>query len=293
MPTTLFPTGLRLLLACAMLLAWSGQPLYAQAAKPKIALALIDFYLPTRPQIEEQKRQPRAENPIAASHASAHEIHLRLQRFQGYVSDVFGTDGRFVLVERKALQLVQKERELQKSEEFIDGYVVGQGKNIGADYLLTGDFDLASLSLTLSLFSVADQATVAKEVIEVGASLLAVNKPQRDPVELGARRLGASVFPLLMSVVEPSEVTKKGQVKSLLIAGGLKRGLKKGQVLDIKIQETRENDGAAQTYYRTVGQAEVLKVEDDNFSIVTIKNGAETVKTLLDSGQKLYCTFVL
>jgi len=293
MPIMLLPANFRLIWAFAMLLVWSGPPLCAQSAKPKIAIAVIDFYLPTRAQIEEQKKRPRTENPIAESHATAHEIHLRLQRFQGYVSDVFGSDGRFVLVERKALQLLQKERELQKSEEFIDGYVVGQGKNIGADYLLTGDFDLASVALTLSLFSVADQATVAKEVIEVRASLLAVNKPQRDPVELGARRLGASVFPLLMTVVEPHEVTKKGQVKSLLIAGGLKRGLKKGQVLDIKLQEMRDNDGEAQTYYRTVGQAEVLKVEDDNFSIVTIKSGAETVKALLDTGKKLHCTFVL
>jgi hypothetical protein len=108
----------------------------------------------------------------------------------------------------------------------------------------------------------------------------------------GARRISARVFPLLMTVVEATEV-KKDKAKTLLIAGGLKRGVKKGQVLDVKIKEEREADGVVQTYYRTVAQVEVEKVEDDNFSIVAVKDGNEEVKKLLDSGKKLYCTFKL
>lgn len=258
----------------------------------KTSLAVIEFYLPKPAEIEQKTRERRSDNPYFSSGTSSADIHAKLQKLQSFATGVFGEDSRFVLVERSALNLVAKERELQKSEDFIDGYVVSQGKNIGAEYLLTGDYELNSITLTLSLFSVAEQTTVAKEIIELQKPLFALGAPLRDPVVDGARRLSARVFPSLMTVVEATEV-KKDKVKALLIAGGLKRGVKRGQVLDIKTREEREADGVLQTYYRTVGQAEVEKVEDDNFSIVAVKEGNEAIKTLLDSGKKLYCTFKL
>jgi hypothetical protein len=258
----------------------------------KTGISIIEFYLPKLADIEQKKREKRSENPYFTTASSAGEIHAKLQKLQSFVAGVFGEDSRFVLIERNSLNLVQKEKELQKSEDFIDGYVVGQGKNIGADYLLTGDFDPNSNTLSLSFFSVSEQTTVAKESIDLQKALFGFAVPLRDPVVEGARRISARVFPLLMTVVEATEV-KKDKAKTLLIAGGLKRGVKKGQVLDVKIKEEREADGVVQTYYRTVAQVEVEKVEDDNFSIVAVKDGNEEVKKLLDSGKKLYCTFKL
>lgn len=266
-------------------------PAVAQSEK-KTALAVIEFYLPKVADIERKIAEKGSDNPYFTNFADPADIHARLQKMQGFASTVFGEDNRFVLVERNALNLVQKERELQKSEEFLDGYVVGQGKNIGADYLLTGDFDLNGISLTLSLFSVAEQATVGKELIDLRKPLFGFGAVLREPVVEGARRLSARLFPLLMTVVEATEV-KKNKAKTLLVAGGLKRGVKKGQALDVKIKDQREVEGVLQTYYRTVGQAEVEKVEDDNFSIVNLASGEEEVKKLLDEGKKLFCTFKL
>ena len=279
---------------CYLLLAvflLPALPSLAQADK-KTAIAVIDFYLPSVTDIERKRAEKGMDNPYFTSGSPATDIRARMQKLQGFASTVFGEDNRFVLVERNALNLVQKERELQKSEDFIDGYVVGQGKNIGSDYLLTGDFDVNGIALTLSLFSVTEQSTVAKEVIDMRKPLFGFGAALRDPVVEGARRLSARVFPLLMSVVEATEV-KKDKAKALLVAGGLKRGVKKGQALDIKIKDTREADGVAQTYYRTIGQGEVEKVEDDNFSILNVTEGQEDVKKRLDGGQKLYCTFKL
>ena len=262
----------------------------AQAETAKTAISVIEFYLPKATDIEMKRREKSQDNPYATSASSAGDILARIQKLQGYVSNIFGSDARFVLVERNALKLVEKERELQKSEDFIDGYVVGQGKNIGADYLLTGDFDLNGIALNLSLFSVVEQTTVAKEVIDLKKPLFGFGAALRDPVVEGTRRLSARVFPLLITVVELTQV-KKDKAKEILVAGGLKRGLKKGQVLDIKLQEVREADGQSVIYYRTVGQGEVEKVEDDNFSLLTIKDGEQEIKSLLDAGKKLYCSF--
>lgn len=61
------------------------------------------------------------------------------------------------LIEHEHLSEIKKERELQKSEEFIDGHVVSQMKAMGALYLIKlEDFqqDDAGVSLKLSLISI-------------------------------------------------------------------------------------------------------------------------------------------
>lgn len=271
--------------------AASASPALAQNDK-KTAISVIDFFLPNLAAIEEKKKEHSPDNPYYTSGQTARDIRSRMEKMQGFVSSVFGSDARFVLVDRNALNIVQKERELQKTEQFLDGYVVGQGKNIGADYLLNGEFDLNSITLTISLFSVAEQTVVSKEVVEMKKAFFNFAANFRDPVVDGTRRLAARVFPMMMSVVEITE-QKKDKAKAILIAGGNNRGVKRGQSLDIKMKEEREVDGQMQTYYRTVGQGTVDKVEDDNFSIVEVTDGEEEVKKLMDSGKKLYCTFKL
>ncbi|MBL0288501.1 MAG: hypothetical protein IPQ19_14160 [Bacteroidetes bacterium] len=49
------------------------------------------------------------------------------------------TKSRFTVVDRTNLSALKSEKELQKSEDFIDGYVVDQGKSFGAKYVVTGD----------------------------------------------------------------------------------------------------------------------------------------------------------
>lgn len=277
--------------ALAALFFASASPVSAQNDR-KIAISVIDFFLPTVAAIDEKKKEKSLENPYHTSNQPAKDIRTRMEKLQGFVASVFGSDARFVLIDRSSLGIVQKEQELQKTEQFLDGYVVGQGKKIGADYLLSGDFDLNSITLTVSLFSVAEQTIVSKEVIEMKKAYFNFAANFRDPVVDGTRRLAARVFPMMMSVVEITE-QKKDKAKAILVAGGNNRGVKRGQSLDIKLKEEREVDGQMQTYYRTVGQGSVDKVEDDNFSIVEVTDGEEEVKKLIDSGKKLYCTFKL
>jgi curli biogenesis system outer membrane secretion channel CsgG len=51
----------------------------------------------------------------------------------------FSQKSRFTVVDRTNLSALKSEKELQKSEDFIDGYVVDQGKSFGAKYVVTGD----------------------------------------------------------------------------------------------------------------------------------------------------------
>ncbi len=47
--------------------------------------------------------------------------------------------GRFRVIERGNLHILDQEREQQKSDSFLQSEVIQQGKNIGADYLLMGE----------------------------------------------------------------------------------------------------------------------------------------------------------
>jgi TolB-like protein len=66
------------------------------------------------------------------------------------VSNEFVKANRFSIVDRTKLNVVTDERELQKSEAFIDSKVIAQGRSIGARYIVTGH--LASIG-TSNAFS--------------------------------------------------------------------------------------------------------------------------------------------
>lgn len=62
--------------------------------------------------------------------------------------------GRFSVVDRDAIKELESERQLQKSESFIDGKVVEQGRAVGAEYILTGKMNGKTGLLSLEITSV-------------------------------------------------------------------------------------------------------------------------------------------
>lgn len=261
--------------------------LCAQNSK-KTSIAIIDFFLPS--QAEFQKRQNEQNSKIISIDLNYGEIYTRVAKLQSYVAEVLANDERFTIVDRNTLNLVQKERELQKSEQFIDGYVVQQGAGIGAEYLLVGDFEMGDMILTIKLFSVAEQKIAGQQSVKLKKQLYSNFMSVKEPTQEAALALKENVFPLLIPVVEISEGKKEAKV--LLVAGGSKHNLKEDVKLDIKVKDQREIDGEVSTYYRTVGQGSVKKVEDRNFSLLEVDKGGKEIKEMLDKGVKLYCSFV-
>ena len=261
--------------------------LCAQNGK-KTTISVIDFFLPS--QAEFQKRQNEQNSKLISMDINYGEIYTRVAKLQSYVTEVFANDERFTIVDRSTLKLVQKERELQKSEEFIDGYVVQQGASIGAEYLLVGDFEMGDMMLTIKLFSVAEQKIAGQQSVKLKKQLYSNFMSVKEPTQEAAMTLKENVFALLIPVVEMTEGKK--EAKTLLIAGGAKHNLKEDVKLDIKIKEQRELDGEMSTYYRTIGQGSIKKVEDRNFSLLEVDKGGKEIKELLDKGTKLYCTFI-
>jgi len=89
------------------------------------------------------------------------------------VTESFIETHRFIVVDRTKMNVIEKERNLQKSESFIDGSVVEQGKSLGAEYLVTGNVDqysndgqVCKMKISLSILDVTTGQTTSTEVID-------------------------------------------------------------------------------------------------------------------------------
>ncbi|MBK7432008.1 MAG: hypothetical protein IPI62_14115, partial [Bacteroidetes bacterium] len=57
---------------------------------------------------------------------------------QETVINAFVKTKRFNIVDRSKMDALKKEKDLQKSEDFIDGSVIEQGVSLGANFLISG-----------------------------------------------------------------------------------------------------------------------------------------------------------
>jgi hypothetical protein len=267
-----------------LLLSFASLNLMAQKEKKKISLGILDFSIPSSSEISQA-------GSFWSDANSTTSLKSRIEGLQSVVTEIYTKDTRFTVVDRRVTEALTKERELQKSEDFMDGYVVSQGKGIGADYLLRGNYEVRTSRFVLTLYSMEDAKMVAKESSIIKNGFFGM-KDLVEPTEILVRKLNSIAFPLLMKIVEIKDQSKS-KAKKVLIAGGSNRGLKEDMKLDVKIKEEIEVEGEKQVYYKTIGTAEVDKVEDVNFSIVIIKDGGDDIKKYFDSGTKVFCTPII
>ncbi len=264
-----------------LLLSFVSLNLMAQKEKKKISLGILDFAIPSTSEINQA-------SSVWSDGNSVTSLKSRIEGLQSVVTELYAKDSRFTVVDRRVTEALSKERELQKSEDFMDGYVVSQGKGIGAEYLLRGNYEVRTSRLVLTLYSMEDAKMVAKESAVLKNGFFGM-KDLVEPTEAIVRKLNNTAFPLLMKIVEIKDQSKS-KVKKVLIAGGTNRGMKEDMKLDVKIKEEIEVEGEKQVYYKTIGTAEVSKVEDVNFSIIDIKDGGDEIKKYFDNGTKMFCT---
>lgn len=221
---------------------------------------------------------------------------------QETVTNGFVKTKRFNIVDRTKMDALRSEKNLQKSEDFIDGNVVQQGVSLGANYLVSGHVVSANaeqmraddgtityktkLSINLKVIDVATGQVVSSETIEPksGSSLLGA-------IGLGASSPEASIakaikgieekvddfvsrnFPISFFIAEIQEKDSKGEAVRLMIAGGSEFGLSKGDKLKVVEISVMEVGGKKLTRKKEIGELKITKVEDENFSTCSVNSG--------------------
>jgi TolB-like protein len=225
---------------------------------------------------------------------------------QETVTNAFVKTRRFNIVDRTKMDALRREKDLQKSEDFIDGTVIQQGVSLGANYLISGHVLSVSterftskegtqsfstkLNIDLKVIDVATGEVIASETLtpKGGSSLFgfmgvgasseaeAMNNAIKDIGDEVDKFVGKH-FPVSFPIVEVVEKDSRGGAAKLLIAGGSSFGLKKGdKLVAVEVTEVEVN-GKKLKRKKEIGELKVSKVEDENFSVCTINSGGTEI----------------
>jgi hypothetical protein len=234
---------------------------------------------------------------------------------QESVSNGFVKTKRFNIVDRAKMDALKSEKDLQSTEDFMDGSVVAQSKNLGAEFLISGMVTnakadrmtstsedgtvtvtyKAKLVIQLKVLDVETGQVVTSETIEpksgssfggmmgIGASTpeKAISKAMKD-IEGDIDEFVAKNFPITASIVEAS-------AKTIMIAVGSNNGVQKKDTYKVVEISEIEVDGKKMVRKKEIGLIVVSSVEDENFSNCTIKKGGSLIMERKEAGAELKC----
>lgn len=241
---------------------------------------------------------------------------------QETVSNAFVKTKRFNIVDRSKMDALKQEKDLQKSEDFIDGTVIAQGVSLGANYLISGHVISAlaermetapssttgqvtitykaKLSISLKVIDVATGQVITSETIEPkGGSMLggmmgtAPSSPQAaiskaiKGIEDKIDDFVSKNFPASFPIVEIQEKDSKGNASKVLIAGGSAFNLKKGDRLKVVEVSIMEVGGKKLERKKEIGELKISKVEDENFSSCSVSSGGIDINSKFEAKAKL------
>lgn len=239
---------------------------------------------------------------------------------QETVTNAFVKTKRFNIVDRSKMDALKKEKELQKTEDFMDGKTIAQGASLGADFLISGHVISAEaeemraddgrgniqitykakLSISLKVIDVATGEVKNSETIEpksgnsllgmigigAGTPQIAISKAINSIQDKIDEFVGKN-FPKSFSIAEIQEKDGSGNATKILIAGGSEFGLKKGdklKVVELTIMQVGEKKIERK---KQIGEIKILKVEDENFSICEVKSGGIDINSKFEAKAKL------
>jgi Ser-tRNA(Ala) deacylase AlaX len=240
---------------------------------------------------------------------------------QETVTNSFVKTKRFNMVDRSKMDALKKEKDLQKTEDFIDGASIQQGISLGASYLIAGHVISAQaermetppsstgqvtvsykakLSISLKVIDVSTGQVITSETIEPkGGSMIggmmgvapsspeaAISKAIKG-IEDKIDEFVAKNFPATFPIVEIQEKDSKGNATKLMIAGGSAFNLKKGDKLKVVEVSTIEVNGKKLDRKKEIGEIKISKVEDENFSICSVTNGGIDINSKFEAKAKL------
>ena len=231
------------------------------------------------------------------------------------LSNAFLKTNRFSIVDRSKMESLKQERELQKTEDFLDGSVISQSKSIGAKYLISSvlsDYvntgDKCQFLISIKAIDVETGEIIASEnltpksggfgntllsgvvnaALETEGSLTSQEKAFKKTLDKMSPQIEEFVlknFPVEFAIVEEQD---KGK---LLVSGGSSSVVIKGNILKV-YEETMINvNGKELKRKKDVAELKVEKVEDENFSTCSIKSGDKLLKEKISTNANLKVTF--
>ncbi len=283
------------------------------------AFVILLFFISTSISFYSQSKTSVAILPFNYSNCSSADAYVISEA----VVSSFVKAKRFAIVDRTKMNEVNKEKNLQKTEDFIDAvYLADQGKSLGAQYLISGVISsvkkssenkqrtksdgtienyvnyLCSISFSCKVIEVeTGQITNSESFDVIGGQPFLGGKGATDTetafkdcmssLDVSLEKWIGRNFPVLISLVEIQESNRKGDATKLLIAGGSELGLQKLERLKV-VEITFVNvNGKAIERRKEIGEVRITEVEDSNFSVCNVTSGGDLISQKVKSGTKL------
>lgn len=199
----------------------------------------------------------------------------------------FANNKKFVVIDRQNLSLLNAEKELQKSEDFIDGYIVEQGKSEGADYALKGLYLENEKNLNLRIYDITTESVLCQKDQALETNIFGI-KNFENIIHSMLHEMLYDCFGIKFSVVRPLE-EKKDEAKKILVAVGKKHKASKSDRVEVfyMVEETIDDEVLERA--SVIGEGEIDEIQDENFSTIKVKKGGKEISTALKDNKKLYC----
>ncbi len=154
----------------------------------------------------------------------------------------YTNDPGFKVIDFRAYNLVSAERERQKSEEFIDGYIVEQGKSEGANFILSPIYLATDNEISIRVFDVVNGNLVCSASTPI---IKGKTGPEytRYYSALLIQQLNNRCFNVQYPVVRALK-EKGGEAKEILVAYGHASQAKEKQVIGIYVHRSELVNGA-------------------------------------------------
>lgn len=241
---------------------------------------------------------------------------------QEAVTNAFVKTKRFNIVDRTKMDALKREKELQKSEDFIDGKVIQQGVSLGAEFLVSGKVTSvtksafnkertrsdgskqyvpvheAEINFSCQVIDVETGQVINSETFSTsgGGTFLGLSLAKNAEEAFASSLEGLSDkiddwvginFPLELSIAEIQEQDGKGAATKILLAGGSSLGLEKGERLKVVEVSMIKVNGKDIKRKKEIGELKISKIEDENFSTCSVKEGGLDISTRFNAKAKI------
>lgn len=248
---------------------------------------------------------------IAPFKSGASQNSNNVISLQETVSDVFSRNKRLSLIEKDKMAMVKADSNAQLNAA-PDPQLLEQAKATGAQYVITGNVsraaveikqtnipvigvttaNVAEISFTMSVIDVARAEVVASSSFNgSGKGKIAFEDALRD-LRPQIERFIKDNFKITVSIAEIEEKNSNGGAAKVLIVAGSLLGVK--ELDEFRVYELTELtvDGKKMTRKKTLGKIAVSKVEDENFSVCLVQEGAIDIAKKVEEGAKVKCEMI-
>lgn len=209
---------------------------------------------------------------------------------------------RFIMVDRTDLEKVlnikksqdENKQEYEGWENVSEAHLVEAGKQLGVEYIFTGDISNVSTSpsvtglfraefgFTIKVISVETSKIYVTESFSVNSDKgvigrLAGKDSKKEALNAALQNMVEPIqefidkyFPIQVPFFKEKETDRKGLPKSIIIEGGLSRGLRNGQEMDVMVAA----QGTA--FKDKIGEVRIVDIEA-NYATCKILNGEKEI----------------